>query len=80
MMEAQESGAVGPGGRPMGMLAGMNPPTGPLPIGGPVQDPGAQAAIGMQDPGQAQAAAIAGAARNADAGAVGPTPAIVGVR
>ncbi len=79
MMEAQKSGAAGPGGEPQGMLAGMNPPTGPLPIGSPVQDPGAQAAIGVQDPGQAQAAAIAGAARNADANAVGPTPAVVGV-
>lgn len=75
-MEAQKKGALGPGGQPMGMLAGLNPPTGALPAGSGVQDPGAQAAIGMQDPAQAQAAAIAGAARNADAAAVGPVPTV----
>jgi hypothetical protein len=63
----------------MGLLAGLNPPTGPLALGpgGGISDPGAQAAVGMQDPARSQAAAIAGAARNADAGGVGPAPNVV---
>lgn len=77
MFAAQQQGAAGPQGQPMGALAGLNPPTGPM--GGPVQDPGAQAAIGVQDPAMSQMAAIAGAARNMDAQNVGPTPAQQGV-
>lgn len=76
MFSAQEQGAAGPQGQPMGMLAGVTPPSGP--VGGPVQDPGAQAMTQIQNPAQSQYAAIAGAARNADAANVGPTPAVSG--
>ncbi len=81
LFKAQEAGAAGPNGEPMGMLAGLNPPQGPMALGaGPgVSDPGAQAAIQMQNPAMSQAAAIAGAARNADAANVGPTPQVMGV-
>lgn len=72
MFEAQEQQMAGPGGEPMGMLAGLNPPMGPM-MGG-VQDPGAQAMVGIQDPAQSQYAAIAGAARSLDAASVGPAP------
>ena len=68
MFEAQSAGAAGPAGQPMGMLAGMNPP-----LGG-VSDPGAQVMTQTQDPAQSQYAAIAGAARNADAATVTQNP------
>lgn len=68
LFEAQSAGAAGPNGEPMGMLAGMNPPM------GPIGDPGAQAMVGMQNPAQSQYAAIAGAARSLDAASVGPAP------
>ena len=69
VFEAQKSGALGGPNQqtPMGMLAGVN---------GPISDPGAQAATQMQNPAASQYAAIAGAARNADAAAVGPAPAM----
>jgi hypothetical protein len=68
LFEAQKSGAAGPQGEPMGMLAGMNPP------GGGSSDPGAQAATGMQNPGASQYAAVVGAARNASVGGMQPMP------
>jgi hypothetical protein len=72
MFEAQSAGAAGPAGQPMGMVAGMNPPMGP--IGGGVSDPGAQVMTQTYDPAQSQYAAIAGAARNADAATVTQNP------
>lgn len=76
LFEAQQSGAAGPQGQPMGNLAGLNPPSGPM--GGPVQAPGAQVATQVSDPAMAQQAAIVGAAMQNDAQAVGPTPAQMG--
>lgn len=72
LFEAQQSGAAGPGGQPMGMVAGLNPPMGPM--GAPAMAPGAQAATQVMDPAMAQQAAIVGAAMRNDAQAVGPTP------
>jgi hypothetical protein len=63
---AQKSGAAGPQGQPMGMLAGLTPPTGGGQPGGSM-DAGAQAAVGVQNPAQSQYAAIVGAGRQADA-------------
>lgn len=77
LFEAQSAGAAGPNGQPMGMVAGLNPPMGPIGPGG--MPPAAQAAVGMQDPAMSQAAAIAGAGRQADAAAVQPTPGQMGV-
>jgi hypothetical protein len=79
MFKAEEMGAAGPGGAPMGALAGMSPPTGPLALGPGTSDPGAQAMTNVQDPAASQYAAIAGAARSASAGGVGPTPQVMGV-
>lgn len=78
MFKAQQQGAAGPQGQPLGMLAGLNPPSGPV-MGGPAQAPGAQAAVQMADPAMAQQAAIVGAAMQNDAQAVGPTPMQQGV-
>ena len=72
MFEAQQKGAAGPQGQPMGMVAGINPPMG-------FQDPAAQAMTAVQDPAMNQMAAIAGAARSADAASVGPTPSQAGI-
>jgi hypothetical protein len=78
LFDAQKKGATGPNGQPIGMVAGLAPPMGPqaLPPGMPpgTSDPGAQAAIGMQNPAASQMAAIAGAARNADAVTARPAP------
>ncbi|HVQ45108.1 MAG TPA: hypothetical protein VMT30_09215 [Candidatus Saccharimonadia bacterium] len=59
---AQQSGAAGQQGEPIGMTAGLNPP-----MGGS-SDPGAQAATGMQNPANSQYAAIAAAGRQASVG------------
>lgn len=66
---AQKSGAAGPQGEPIGMTAGLAPP-----MGGGVQDPGAQAAIGGQNPAQSQYAAIAAAGRQVSVGGQQPVP------
>mgnify|MGYP001560150820 CR=1 FL=1 len=75
LFDAQKSGAAGPDGQPMGVLAGMTPPMGPQMMNGAGgMPPAAQAMTAMQDPAMSQAAAIAGAARSLDAASVGPTP------
>lgn len=73
LFDAQQQGAAGPQGQPIGMAAGLNPPS--MPMGAPAQAPGAQVATQMADPAMAQQAAIVGAAMQNDAAAVGPTPA-----
>lgn len=70
LFEAQQSGAAGPQGEPIGMTAGLTPPGGGQPaMGGAsaVNQPGF-------DPAQAQMAAIAAAGRNASVGGVQPMP------
>lgn len=73
LFEAQKSGAAGPQGEPLGMVAGLNPPMGQPAMGGAssVNQPGF-------DPAQAQMAAIAAAGRNASPGGVGPAPQVNG--
>jgi hypothetical protein len=83
LFDAQKSGAAGPEGQPMGVLAGLMPPMGPQMamngMGGGGMPPDAQAMTAIQDPAMQQSAAIAGAARSLDASSVGPTPQEMGV-
>lgn len=63
MFEAQQSGAAGDQGQPMGMLAGLNPPGGGAPVG-----------TQATNPAQNQLAAVAAAGRQASVGGVQPMP------
>jgi hypothetical protein len=74
LFEMQEQQAAGPGGEPVGMLAGLMQPGAPPPPGGVM--PGGPAPVGTQmgSPAVSQLAAISAAGRNTDPAQVTAQP------